>query len=59
MGREKEIEREKKIYLFFFSHFSLRFTEIGPLEFVGAKSKVMYSTRATHWNQKHEISSSF
>ena len=33
--------------------------EIGPSEFVGARSKVMYSTRATHGNQKHGISPNF
>ena len=57
--RERETEREGKNYLFFFSHFFIRFTKIGPSEFVGARSKVMYSTRATHENQKHGISPSF
>ena len=47
------------IIFIFFSHFSLRYTEIGQSEFVGARSKVLYSMRATHWNQKHGISSSF
>ena len=47
------------IFIFFFSHFSLRFTEIGPSEFVGGRSKVLYSTRATRRNQKHGISPSF
>ena len=47
------------IYYFFFSRFSLRYTEIGPSEFVGARRKVMYSMRATHGNQKHGISPSF
>ena len=47
------------IIFFFFSHFSLRFTEIGPSEFVGGRSKVLYSTRATRGNQKHGISPSF
>ena len=46
------------IIFFFFSHFSLRFTEIGPSEFVGGRSKVLYSTRATRGNQKHGISPS-
>ena len=47
------------LFLFFFSRFSLRFTEIGPSEFVGARSKVLYSMRATRGNQKHGISPSF
>ena len=46
-------------FIFFFSRFSLRFTEIGPSEFVGGRSKVLYSTRATRRNQKHGISPSF
>ena len=46
-------------YFFFFSRFSLRYTEIGPSEFVGARTKRLYLTRATHENQKHEISPSF
>ena len=56
-----EKQRDKVFFLvfFFFSHFSLRYAEIGPSEFVEARSKVMYSTRATHGNQKHEISPSF
>ena len=33
--------------------------EIGPSEFVGVRSKVLYSMRATFGNQKHGISSSF
>ena len=41
------------------SRFSLRFTEIGPSEFFGGRSKVLYSTRATRRNQKHGISPSF
>ena len=58
-GRNRERERENNfIYLFFFSHFSLRYTEIGPSEFVGARTKRLYSTRATHGNQKHGISPS-
>ena len=63
---DKEMRERGRAFLFFilflfllFSHFSLRFTEIGPSEFVGARSKVMYSTRATHGNQKHGISPSF
>ena len=47
------------IFFIFFSRFSLRYTEIGPSEFVGARSKVLYSMRATHENQKHGISPSF
>ena len=39
-------------FIFIFSHFSLRYTEIGPSEFVGAKSKVLYLMRATCGNQK-------
>ena len=46
-------------YYFFFSRFSLRYTEIGPSEFVGARTKVLYSTRATRGNKKHGISPSF
>ena len=46
-------------FIFFFSHFSLRFMEIGPSEFVGGRSKVLYSMRATRRNQKHGISPSF
>ena len=46
-------------FLFFFSHFSFRYTEIGPSEFVGVRTKKLYSTRATHGNKKHGISSSF
>ena len=44
---------------FIFSRFSFRYTEIGPSEFVGAKTKRLYSTRATLGNQKHGISPSF
>ena len=47
------------LFLFFSSRFSLRFTEIGSSEFVGTRSKVLYSTRATLGNQKHGISPSF
>ena len=58
--RESEKHKDKDFFfIFFFSHFSLRYTEIGPSEFVGARSKVLYSTRATLGNQKHGISSSF
>ena len=61
--REEEVAGGRKfIFLFFYfflSHFSLRFTEIRPSEFVRGRSKVLYSTRATHGNQKHEISPSF
>ena len=47
-------------FLFFiFSRFSLRYMEIGPSEFVGARTKMLYSMRATRGNQKHGISSSF
>ena len=35
--REREKQSERNIFfIFFFSHFSLRYTEIGPSEFVGA-----------------------
>ena len=47
------------LFFLFFSRFSLRFTEIGPSEFVEARSKVLYSTRATRGNQKHGIAPSF
>ena len=47
------------IFFLFFFRFSLRYTEIGPSEFVGGRSKVLYSTRATRRNQKHGISPSF
>ena len=61
--RRKRSRREENvfifIFIFFFSHFSLRFMEIGPSEFVKARSKVLYSTRATRGNQKHGISPSF
>ena len=46
-------------FIFIFSRFSLRYTEIGPSEFVGARTKRLYSTGATHGNQKHGISSNF
>ena len=54
-------ERECMIFLFFyfFSYLSLRYTEIEPSEFVGARTKRLYSTRATRGNQKHGISQSF
>ena len=47
------------LFYFSLSHFFFRFTEIGPSEFVERRSKVLYSTRATRRNQKHEISPSF
>ena len=56
--REKR-EREFLFIYFIFSRYSLRYTEIGPSEFVGARSKVLYSMRATRGNQKHRISPSF
>ena len=50
----------KNFFLYFiFSHLSLRYTEIGQSEFVGARTKRLYSTRATRGNQKHRISPSF
>ena len=60
-GVPEREKRERKIFFiyFIFSHFSLRYTEIGPSEFVGVRSKVLYSTGATHGNQKHWISPSF
>ena len=58
-GKEKETGAGRGflffIFIFFLSHFSLRFTEVGPSEFVGGRSKVLYSMRATRMNQKHEI----
>ena len=62
---KEETVRERRerigfyILIFFFSRFSLRYTEIGPSEFVGTRRKVLYSTRVTHGNQKHGISPSF
>ena len=47
------------IFFIFFSHFSFRYTEIGPSEFVGARTKRLYSTRATRGKKKHGISPSF
>ena len=44
---------------FIFSRFSLRYMEIGLSELVGARTKRLYSTRATLGNQKHGISPSF
>ena len=46
-------------FFYFFSHFSFRYTEIGQSEFVGARSKVLYSMKATRGNKKHGISPSF
>ena len=58
--REKEGRTFLFLFLFFFfSRFSLRYTEIGPSEFVRARTNRLYSTRATHENQKQEISLSF
>ena len=60
--REEQTDRVKFYFYFFFlffSRFSLRYTEIGPSEFVGAKTKRLYSTRATRGNQKHGISPNF
>ena len=61
--RRKRSRRGRKRFnfnfYFFLSHLSLRYTEIGPSEFVGARSKVLYSMRATRRNQKHGISPSF
>ena len=53
------VGRKFLLLLFFFSRFSLRYTEIGPSQFVGARTKRLYSTRATHENQKHGISPIF
>ena len=56
-GADKGQRRERKFFKFFFSlHFFLRFTEIGSLEFVGRRTKVLYETRATRGYQKHGIS---
>ena len=58
--REVESKRDFLFFIFiFFSRFSLRYKEIGPSEFVGARTKVLYSMRVTHENQKHGISPSF
>ena len=46
-------------FIFFFCRFSLRYTEIGKSEFVGARTKRLYLTKATRGNQKHGISPSF
>ena len=61
LQKQTDERREKKDFYFYFflSRFSFRFTEIGPSDFVGTRTKVFYSTRATHGNQKHGISSSF
>ena len=53
------IDRTFFYFIFFFSRFSFRYTEIGPSEFVEGRSKVLYSTRATRRNKKHGISPSF
>ena len=62
-GRTNIFFHLANVFIFFiffiFSRFSLRYTEIRPSEFVGARNKVLYSTRATHGNQKHGISPSF
>ena len=55
----EKLRRKIFIFIFLFSRFSLRYTEIGLSEFVGARRKVLYSTRATLGNQKHGISPSF
>ena len=55
----EKMRRNIFIFIFIFSHFSLRYTEIGSSEFVGVRSKVLYSMRATLGNQKHGISPSF
>ena len=59
--RERNCVRERFLFyfIFIFSRFSLRYTEIGPSEFVGTRRKVLYSTRATRENKKHGISQSF
>ena len=46
-------------FFIFFSHFSIRFMEIEPSEFVEVRSNGLYSMRATRRNQKHRISPSF
>ena len=54
--------RERGFFYYFiciFSRFSLRYTEIGPSAFVRARTKMLYSMRATRENQKHGISPSF
>ena len=57
--RETEPQTFIFIFIFFFSRLSLRFTEIGSSDFVGTRTKVLYSTRATHENKKQGISLSF
>ena len=58
--RGRRSRRRLFLFLFFFfSRLSLRFTEIGPSDFVGTRTKVLYSTRATHGNKKQGISPSF
>ena len=52
--RVREV-RENFFFLFFSLHFFLRFTKIGPSEFVGSRTKVLYATRATRGYQKHGI----
>ena len=59
VAREREKESKVLFIFLFFSHFSIRFTEIGLSEFVRGRSKVLYSMRATRRNQKHGISPSF
>ena len=56
-SREDYARRRKIILFLFFSlYFFLKFTEIGPSEFVGPRVKVFYATRATRGYQKHGIS---
>ena len=55
----REREKQRDFFYFLFSHFSLRYTEIGPSEFIGVRSKVLYSMRATRGNQKQGISPIF
>ena len=55
-----ETDRVREVREIFFLFFSLfifffRFMEIGPLEFVGSRTKVLYATKATHGYQKHGI----
>ena len=50
-GREEQGRLVLFFFIFIFSRFSLRYTEIGPSEFVAS----LYSTRATHGNQKYGI----
>ena len=60
--RQKETERESRDNLFYFISllfFSRRYTEIGLSEFVGTRTKRLYSTKATRENQRQRIFAKF